>query len=611
MNKQKKVNIKLWEKVAYISGFFSLVICFLLIVNYVQYKRIEPANTKIIDILVERLNKNPEDIELRKQIQELDLLARKAYFTNQWQVRTGAYILAIGVLILVISIQILNSSKKKEPEILLFDKNDYLNSHKSARKWVSMGGAFIVLLAMFFAFLTHNELGVKFAMAANPNSDSIFNAQNNNSENDKSNTNVLENDSSKTNTENASVNDTIIQSDTTSQEQKLSEFPSYKEIMANFPTFRGPWGNGITYKKNIPVSWNASSGKNIVWKRTIPLKGYNSPVIWGDKLFLSGASSTKRQVYCIDRNTGKTLWTADANKITGSPANSPKVTDDTGYAAPTVATDGRAVYAIFANGDVLAIDMEGKRIWARNLGTPVNHYGHSSSLMLFQNMLIVQYDHKTASKLMSLSTKTGKTLWSTPRKVKISWASPIVVYTGKQTEIMVSSDPFVASYNPFSGKELWKLDCMTGEVGPSLAYADGVVFAVNEYASLVAIQIGEKPKILWQNDEYLSDVPSPIATKKYLLIVTSYGVVVCYDSKTGEKYWEQEFANGFYSTPILVGNTVYLIDKMGGTFIFKLSDKYKQISNPQLGENVVSTPAFADGRIYIRADKNLYCIGSK
>jgi outer membrane protein assembly factor BamB len=135
------------------------------------------------------------------------------------------------------------------------------------------------------------------------------------------------------------------------------------------------------------------------------------------------------------------------------------------------------------------------------------------------------------------------------------------------------------------------------------------VFAQNEYARLVAIKLGEKPEILWESNEYLSDVPSPVATKNYLFQVTSYGTVACYEAKTGKNLWEKEFGGGFYSSPMLVDGKIYLIDKKGVTHIFSASDTYKSIGESALGENVVATPAFADGQIIIRGDKNLYCIG--
>jgi len=605
-NTTKKVNIRLWKRIALIAGAFSLLISLLLIANYIQLNRADPVNTETINLLVERLNQNPDDEALRNEIRELDLLARKAYFTNQWQIRTGAYLLLIGIIVLVVSAQIIKSAKGIEPEIPNGKGLDFISNQVITRKWVSISGVSLVGVALLFAFLTHNKLGSSLNQKITKNQPDTTSVQMANNEIETVSTQVADTLTIKGQEEIKDTTTVEAKKDTTAK--VLSEFPTYKEIIQNFPCFRGPGGNGIAYQKNVPTSWDGASGANIKWKFTSPLPGFNSPVVWEDKVFISGANATTREVYCIDRNTGKLQWKVPVANVPGS-GNSPKVTDDTGYAAPTLAVDGRRVYAIFSNGDIVAIDMEGNKVWTRNLGIPSNHYGHSSSLMLFNNLVIIQYDQKNAPKVMALSTTTGKTIWSTNREVKISWASPVIVNTGKQTEIILSSDPYVASYNPWSGKENWRVDCIYGEVGPSVAYADGLVFAQNEYAKLVAIKIGEKPEIAWEADEYLSDVPSPVATKDYLFSATSYGVVVCYEAKTGKKLWEQEFSNGFYSSPMMVGGRIYITDRKGITHIFSASGTYKNLGEPKLGEDVVCTPAFADGQLFIRGMKNLYCIG--
>ena len=620
----KLSNIKSWTRAAQIAGAFAFVISILLIVNYVQYKRIDPVETELINNLITRLNQNPDDFQLREEIRALDLLSRKAYFTNQWQVRTGGYLLLISIGILVIAMQIIKGNSGKE--ITIGDKENNFIEKKNARKWISIGGTIIVFTALTFAFLTHNDLSkipiseeLTEKLAENVN---IAETDNDIIITEQKNVNIEEPEAEQIKPNNTEIAESkevipkkVVEEKTIKKKIKpitnksISEYPTEKEIENNHPAFRGSGGNGISYHKNIPTIWNGTTGDNILWKLKIPLHGFNSPIVWGDKVFVSGAVDDKREVYCIDGNTGVILWTFDVKNIPGSPAKLPQVTDDTGLAAPTLTTDGRRVYAIFGNGDLVAIDMKGEQVWARNLGDPGNHYGHSSSLMLFQNILILQYDTKKSPKLLGLSTKSGETLWSTDRKVRISWASPIVVVTGNKTEIIIASDPIVASYNPLTGKENWQVDCIFGEVGPSPAYADGIVFAVNEYAKLVAIKIGPTPEIIWENDEYLSDVPSPVATKELLFMATSYGAVVCYDAKTGEKYWEQEFDNGFYSSPILADGKIYLMDMEGIMHIFKAENEYEQISESPIGEKGMTTPAFADGKIYVRGNDYLYCIG--
>jgi outer membrane protein assembly factor BamB len=373
----------------------------------------------------------------------------------------------------------------------------------------------------------------------------------------------------------------------------------------NYPNFRGEGGRGIVSKKDIPVSWDGASGTNILWKTEIPLAGNNSPVVWGEKVFIAGSDGKKQAVYGIDRNSGKILWTANV----GSGTKSPVASAETGFSASTAVTDGIGVYVIFSTGDIAAIDMNGKKIWERDLGLPENHYGHASSLMLYNGNILIQFDQRTSPKIMALSTKTGSTVWSTDRPVKLSWTSPILVNTGSRDELMTVSEPYVISYNPANGKELWRIECISGEVGASLAYANGIVFSVNEYSNLCAIKLGAQPSILWQNNELLSDIPSPVATDKYFFMATSYGVMVCYDAVTGEKYWEHDFGKSIYGSPMIVGDNVYVLDMTGIMHIFSADKEFKLVGESKLGEFSVCTAAFTNGRIYIRGEKNLYCIG--
>ena len=339
------------------------------------------------------------------------------------------------------------------------------------------------------------------------------------------------------------------------------------DLQKNHNSFRGPLAQGISYHKNIPTQWDGVAGTNILWKSPVPKSGYNSPVVWGDKIFIAGANNQSREVYCYNRADGKLLWTGKADNIPGSPATPPKVTEDTGLSASTLTTDGKRVFAIFATGDVIAFDMTGKRVWAKNLGVPDNHYGHSSSLITWANKLFVQYDTNRGGKVFAFDVATGETVWETVRKAKISWASPVLAQVNGKYQLVLTADPIVAGYDVETGKELWALDCMMGEVGPSVAFSDGIVVAANEYARMVAIDSKNGAKI-WENDEYLPEASSPVASNGLLVIATSYGVLVCYDLKTGEQYWEHD-----------VGKTLY------------------------------SSPMIADGKIYIRGDKNLYCIG--
>ena len=633
---KKNKNISPWDLISKIAIAFALLVSVLLMVNYFQYKTMDPVESELINTLVQRLNENPEDAALRDEIRALDLLSRKAYFTKQWQVKTGGYLLLLSVIILIIAQQMKLSDRDKEVE--LNEKESTFLLQKKTRFWVSIGGGAIVLTAFILAFFNHQDLGNNLHKAI----------QKEQLSQEKQNTEFIP--EPKTESKAEAIEEIIEEEPAKPQQEKKREepkedqteiiieekapenpplkevaiieeepqdiseevvaaFPSSNELKANFPAFRGFESNGIDFHKNIPTAWNGETGENILWKIKIPIHGYNSPIIWGDQLFISGANAQKREVYCIDRNSGTLLWTVEVKDIPGTPAKSPKVTDDTGLAAPSLTTNGQQVFALFGNSDLVALDMDGNQLWAQNLGPSNNHYGHSSSLVIHEDILIIQFDVKKNPRIMGLNIETGEKVWETPRKVKVSWASPVLVNTGDQMEVILAAEPIIASYNPKTGVENWQLDCIFGEVGPSIAYGEGLVFAVNEYATLVAIKPGETPEIIWENDELLSDVPSPIVKDGLLYLATSYGVIACYDAISGEMYWENEFDNGFYGSPMYADGNIFIMDMDGLVHVFKAAKTYEAIASNPLGENGMTTPAFMDGRIYIRGNEHLICIG--
>ncbi|MFH1937404.1 MAG: PQQ-binding-like beta-propeller repeat protein [Bacteroidota bacterium] len=584
----KEQTIQLLNRIALISGIVAFILCILIIANYIQVKRVDPLNTPAMTVLLERLKSNPGDEALRNEIRELDLLSRKAFFTSQWQIRTGGYILLICVLIVVICMKWIELIRPKIPPFPEPVKDSFWEQRKINQRWIIYTGIFLVAGSLILAFLTYSEIGKTLQ--------------------DQSTALQMPTDSVETVRSEFGQSDNLIAA--SANPVPVQPFPSRQEVLDNSLTFRGPDGNGVVFSKNFPVSWNGKTGSNIKWKAQIPLPGHNSPIVWKEKVFLSGANAGKREVYCFDATTGKILWQKDVSAIKGTPSTVPKVDRETGLAAPTMTTDGQRVYAIFATGDLVALDMEGKLVWSKNLGLPKNHYGHSSSLIMYRNLLIVQYDQSQGASVKAFAGASGELVWNTPRDVRVSWASPILVNTGQHMELILSADPYVASYDPATGKERWRLNCIYGEVGPSVAYADRYLFATNEYAKLVAIKLGDPPQVAWELSDYLSDIPSPVANDKVLFLVTSYGVIVCYDAKTGEEYWIKELDNNTYASPVLVEDKVYQMDKTGIMHIFRADKVYSQVGEPPLGEGSVCTPAFSGGKIFIRGDKHLFCIGN-
>jgi outer membrane protein assembly factor BamB len=610
--------IKLARLIAWIAAAFSLMVAVLLIANFVQTKLNDPIDNKTIPALVKQLSQDPSNESLKAEIRAFDLMARKAYFTSQWQLRTGCYLLLLGIIVLILAVRYILAAKSKLNDIDSIEKVNGLDQ-LVAQKWVIYVGSGLIVLALTSGFLSYNSLKEYMVneniVAQEPKAEeqtaqvtpvSTPAPVSADSANTAANVPVAEN---------TVVADpsTVTATDATAAPVAAAPagFPSTAELKANYPFFRGPEGDGVAYQKNTPTDWNGAAGKNVLWKVKVPKGGFSSPVIWGNQLFVTGADAQSRVVYCYDKNTGKLLWEAAADNIQGSPAKMPKVNTDTGLAAPTMATNGRAVFAIFATGDVIALDMAGKRLWARNLGVPDNHYGHSSSLVVYKDKLLVQYDTNKAGKLIGLNTSNGETAWETARSSKISWSSPVLVNTGSRMELILTTNPNVNAYNPETGKELWNIACLSGEVGPSAGYSDGMVFAANEYAKLVGIKIGATPEVAWEADEFLPEVSSPLAVNGLLYVATTYGVFACYDAKSGEKLWSQEYGDSFYSSPVFADGKVYITDVSGKTHIVKATKEYQLIGTPELGEKAVCSPVFSDNRVYIRGMNQLYCLGTK
>ena len=373
--------------------------------------------------------------------------------------------------------------------------------------------------------------------------------------------------------------------------------------------FRGNNSSGVSSARGIATNWNLKSKKNILWQVAIPKHGYNSPVINGRNVFITGADKNARELYCYDVYTGELKWTVKADKIPGSPSSMPKVNADTGLAASTVATNGQQVCAIFATGDVICADMEGKRLWAKNLGVPDNHYGYASSLLMYGNSLIIQYQNNSDGKILALNAKNGKQLWSKASKDKIAWSSPIIASLGGRPALVVMGNPAIAAYNPTNGAELWRVDCMSGEVGASPASSGGLVYGASEYAKCIAID-GATGETVWEASDYLPECSSLCATKNFVFCATSYGMVCAYDAKTGELKKEHDLTTPFYSSPVVADGKVYLFSNSGKAYIFSAGD-FSLITSFETGEKTFATPAFTDGMMVVRTDKSLYCVGKK
>jgi outer membrane protein assembly factor BamB len=622
-------DIKTLRTVSMVAGIFALLVAVMMLFGYVQLKRVDPLDNPALLQLKEQFDRDPENSDLQEQIRSLDLIARKAFFTATWQVRAGSYLLLASAIIFIIALWLVSSSDKTIPAFP-GDDNDEKSIRKIRRQWLLAPAVLIFAAALVVSAMMRKNLPTPgrvitteevqvVTLAESGGQPSATTTQGEQTTQPETGTTEPETGNLQPETRNPQPDPATNQATgelTRSEAEGKSEIVNLtSEISApgtTFPFFRGPGGRGFAEGSGYPLEWDGSTGKNIIWKTETKKDGFNSPVIWGNRLFITGADETGEEIYCYSVTDGKLLWTARESNIPGAPATPPETTEDTGLAAPTAAVNSEVVCAIFGTGNLICADHNGKILWAKNIGIPDNHYGHSSSLVIHNNLLLVQFDHNVSATLLAFNTRTGEKAWETVRTgAKISWASPVIARLNGKEQVILNSDPYVAGYDLATGAEIWRARGVSAEIGPSPGINSTTVFIGNEFAKLVAVKptTGQTPS-LWEDNEFTPEISSLVATDDHLFVATSYGAVACYDARTGKILWENYFDYEFYSSPIIAGDKLYLTDVPGNTYIVKAAGEFDLLATASLGERVYATPAFAHGKIFIRGIKHIYCIGT-
>jgi outer membrane protein assembly factor BamB len=397
----------------------------------------------------------------------------------------------------------------------------------------------------------------------------------------------------------------------------------------DWPNWRGPNHDGMA-RGDAPLQW--SDKERIAWKATVPGRGHSSPVVWGDRIFLTTAVPTSNApagsraipehrflVIAYDRKTGKQLWERVAK--VASP-HQPHHQQYGSFASNSPITDGTHVIAFFGSRGLYAYTLEGKLVWEKDLGqlTMFNSFGEGAWTALDGEKLFVVLDHEGASFLLALDKRTGKELWRTPRQGNTNWSGPYITTHNGRKQIIVSASREVCGYDLETGALLWKARGLGQNTIPAPVAADGLVFVMSGYRdpNLMAIRLGREgdltntDAIVWQNQRGNSYTSSPVLYGGTLYVLTDTGMLSAFDAKTGKPYYQQmrlPKPYNFKSSPVGVNGKLYLASEDEDVIVVRMGENFEVLATNTIpGEMFIATPAVVDGDIYLRGRNTLYGI---
>jgi len=382
--------------------------------------------------------------------------------------------------------------------------------------------------------------------------------------------------------------------------------------------WRGPSGQGQVPAGQYTDRWSATTG--VQWKVAVPGSGNSSPIVWGDRIFLTTArdQGLRLSMLAFSRKDGAKLWETD---IPQNGVEYPHAKN--GYASATAATDGELVYASFGRHGLVAFDFNGKIVWHRKFGIIDNYHGPAGSPVLYKDRVFIYQDANPApgqrAFVGAFDKKTGKTIWETPRSETVGWGTAVVINTGERDELVVSSQRRVAAYDPESGKELWTVRGMTFEVIPTPVVGHGLVFASSGRAGpTIAIKPGGSgdvtaTHVAWNSPKGSPFVPSGIVVDDLLYLINDMqSILTVYEAATGALVYQDRLGvaqrEGFSASPVHVNGKIFFTNDDGQTFVVQKGRKFNLLHVNEMGARTLASPALVDGTWYWRTDEALLAI---
>jgi outer membrane protein assembly factor BamB len=438
--------------------------------------------------------------------------------------------------------------------------------------------------------------------------------------------------------------------------ERAPRLPAAKPATGSWPSFRGPNASGVAHGQDLPETWDVTTNENILWRTPIPGLAHSSPIVWGDRIFVTSAISSKGNatfkpglygdgdasndrsihkwmLYAIEKRTGRIVWQRVA--FEGEPRNKRHIKST--YASASPATDGRLVVAWFGSQGVHAYDVDGNRLWTVDLGRvdmgaydiPSYEWGPASSPIIWKDIVFIQCDTQADSFIIALDARTGKTIWKTDRQELPSWGTPTVIASSAGEELVTNASNYIRAYDPRTGKELWKLGGSSKITAPTPFVANGLVVVASGRGPerpLFAVRPGARGDltlakdqtssagVAWSKTGRGSYMPTPLVYDGILYVLNNNGVFDAYELQTGNEIYRQRLepvGSGFSASPVAADGRLYLTSEDGDIIVIAAGREFKKVGSNSIGELVMATPALSDGVMYVRGVSTLFAIGKR
>lgn len=388
----------------------------------------------------------------------------------------------------------------------------------------------------------------------------------------------------------------------------------------NWPGFRGPTRQGTSSERELPLRWSPSS--NVAWRTPITGSGWSSPIVWEDRVFLTAAlnGGTACHVLSFDARTGKQLWDVhvfDQETLMKRRQNS--------YASPTPVTDGRAVYAVFADGSIVALDLDGQELWRNRDFEFFSEHGLGASPILHGDLLIMAYDPSSrenrelrlgwkvpweGAAIWALDKNTGEVVWTAKRgPSRLAHVTPNTMVVGGQPQLISAAGDVIQGFDVATGRRLWSVYAQGEGVVPSIVVGGGLAYTISGFEATAIRAVAPGGKVVWEQARSASHIPSMIYDAGLLYNIHENGVATCLDARTGEVIWQERVGGTHWASPVHADGRIYYLSEEGETTVIQTGREYRELARNRLEEHTQASMAVSGGRFYIRTANHLWAIG--